>query len=159
MKKFAAIVAILALLGGALLFSSVPRGGGLIGMFMDEDTRELYKLAKGFLEAIQYKDFKHAATFHNKKDQEKVNIGQLIERLFKIKPEFLNIRDLEVTRVTIDSSGKRARTFFTSNVEFLNSLQGKKQKERKHNDNEGVLYWHKENGEWKLKLESSLRGK
>lgn len=160
MKKFLVVALLLVLLGGGLLFA-MSKGSltsGLMGLVLDEDEKQLFELAKGFLEAIQYKDFSTAAGFHNEDDEKKVDIPKMIESLFKVKPEVLNIRDLKVTRVTVDSTGKRARTFFDSNIEFLNSLQRKQDKDRKNKNVEGVLYWQKEKGQWQLKLESSLRG-
>lgn len=163
MKKVLGIAAVLFLAGGLLLVASAPKIGiGSLGFMLDEDERQLLKLAQEFLEAIQYKDFKTAAGFHNEEDKGKVDIPGMIERLFKVKHEVLNIRDLQVTKVTVDSTGKRARTFFNANIELLNSLQRrdknkKKVDERDHSDTEGILYWQKENGKWVMKLESSLR--
>jgi hypothetical protein len=159
-KKILAITFSLLLVGGVALFASAPKGIGMASLlyFMDEDKKELVQLAQTFLESIQYKDFKSAALFHNEEDKKKVDIPKLIERLFKVKHEVLNIRDMEVSDVTIDSTGKRARTFFNANIEVLNSLQrGGSNKEREHRDTEGILYWQKENGKWVMKLESSLK--
>jgi hypothetical protein len=159
-KKFLAITFAIFLIGGVALFASAPKGLGISSLlyFMNEDQKELFKLAEKFLEAIKYKDFKAAADFHNAADMKKADIPKLIERLFKVKHELLNIRDLAVTKVDVDSTGKRARTFFNANVEMLNSLQkGGDGKQRKHNDTEGILYWQKEDGKWVMKLESSLK--
>lgn len=161
LKKVLTIAAILAVLGGLALTARIPAGLGLstlVGM-LDEDKQKLIEQARAFLEAIQYKDFEKAASFHNEIDRAKADIPALIERLFKVKPELLNIRDLQVTGVDIDSTGTRARTFFNTNIEFLNSLRNPKDDpDRKQRDTEGVLYWQKnEAGTWDLKLESSLR--
>jgi hypothetical protein len=157
MKKFAALVLVMIVLGGLALVARPP---SLADLFLDKDGKELLKLAQSFLESIQFKDFETASKFHNLVDQKKADIPLLIERLFQIKPEFLNIRDLKVTKVDIDSTGRRARTFFNANVEMLNSLREKKDGdvERDEKDTEGILYWQKEDdGRWVLKLESSLR--
>ena len=160
MKKFIAALVLLSLIGGAALFLNTSKLDMLsrFGM-INEDEKKLAELAFKFLEAIQYKDFATAASLHNAEDRKSVDIAKLIENLFKVKPEVLNIRDLTITRTTIDSTGTRARTYFDSNIEVLNSLQNRKKSDakRKERNVEGILYWHKEDGEWKLKLKSSLQ--
>jgi len=160
MKKFALIVLALVLVGGLAFAVITPWGLRLGGNFLAYNAVQaaLAKHGARFLECIQYKNFDEAAGFHSKDDRKKANIPQLIERLFKVKPEFLDIRRIDVTRVTVDSAGSRARTYFRANVELLNSLQNpKEQKERKERDVEGILYWKKQDGEWRLDLQSSLR--
>ena len=56
---------------------------------------------------MQFKDFGKAATYHSEEDQESVDIPKLLERLFKIKPEFLDIMKYEITDVDIDKNGIR----------------------------------------------------
>ena len=98
MKKFALIAFLVITLGGLALFATQPGvlGSGFAKLFLNEEQQALLKLANGFLESIQYKDFDTAAAFHNLEDQKKVNIPKLIEQLFKVKPEVLNIRDITV---------------------------------------------------------------
>lgn len=112
--------------------------GALLG---GGDAAILEDLARHFLEDLQYKDFDKAGTYHTLLDQAKVEIPKLIERLFQVKPEMLNIRDFKITDVTIDESGQRARTFFNANMELLNTARdGNPNEERKV---EGILYWHR----------------
>ncbi len=143
MKKVG-IALVVLLVGGVALLLGLKQGGVSLGGFgfaWNEDKAVLRELAHSFLEDLQYKDFKKAASYHTHADQAKVEIPKLIERLFQVKPEQLNIRDIEITQVTIDSSGDRARTFFRSTIELLNSSRKKDQpnEERKV---EGILYWH-----------------
>lgn len=114
-------------------------GRGLLGG--GGDLALLEELAWAFLQDLQYKDFDAAAQYHTLADQAKVELPKLIERLFQVKPELLNIRDFKITDVTVDTGGKRARTFFTANLELLNTARdGNPNEERKV---EGILYWHK----------------
>jgi hypothetical protein len=159
MKRFVAVSLLVVLLGFGSMAASKMSKVGLLSLFVSEEQQVLLELCSDFLEAIKFKDFSAAADFHNELDRAKADIPKLIERLFKIKPEFLNIRDLRVLSAEIDSTGNRAITRFNSNVEILNSLkQGRRAEEgRKQRDVEGVLYWRKEDGRWVLKLESSLK--
>lgn len=143
MKKVG-IALVVLLVGGVALLFGLKQGGvslGGLSFAWHQDKAVLHELAYSFLEDLQYKDFKKAASYHTHADQAKVDIPKLIERLFQVKPEQLNIRDIEITQVTIDRSGDRARTFFRSTIELLNSSRKKDQpnEERKV---EGILYWH-----------------
>ena len=97
----------------------------------------------------QFKDFVKAATYHTPEDQEQVDIPHLIERLFKIKPEFLDIMKYEITDVDIDKSGTRARVKTHSIVKVLNT--------DKIEEPDIIFYWHKQDGQWYMQLESSLQ--
>lgn len=107
----------------------------------NQELAELDRLARSFLQDLQFKDFDKAGKYHDLVDQGKANIPQLIERLFQVKPELLNIRDFEIVKVDLDDDGKRARTFFRSNLELLNTAEG--EKPNKEKQVEGILYWHK----------------
>jgi hypothetical protein len=135
------IVLTLAVVALAKFRSYSPFGAGLGALLGGGDVALLEELARHFLEDLQYKDFDKAGTYHTFLDQAKVEIPKLIERLFQVKPEVLNIRDFKITDVTIDESGQRARTFFNANMEILNTARdGNPNEEKKI---EGILYWHR----------------
>ncbi len=135
------VVLTLSVVALAKFRSYSPFGFGLGSLLGGNDVAVLEELARHFLEDLQYKDFDKAGTYHTFLDQAKVEIPKLIERLFQVKPEVLNIRDFKITDVTIDESGQRARTFFHANMELLNTARdGNPNDERKV---EGILYWHR----------------
>ena len=74
-----------------------------------------------FMEDIQFKDFDKAATYHDPEDQKKHDIPKLIERLFKIKPELLDIMEYKIMESTLDSSGNRGRVKVQTKVHRLNT--------------------------------------
>ncbi len=150
MRKSGIIFIILLLLGaGFYLFVSKYeiQLGPLLWKF-NKDKGGVHELTTNFLEDIQFKDFEKAATYHTKEDQTSVNIPELIERLFQIKPEFLDIMNFEVTNVDVDRSGERARVKTHTTVKILNTDEIK--------ELDIIFYWHKQNGKWYMNLESSL---
>ncbi|MBX3469151.1 MAG: hypothetical protein KF878_19945 [Planctomycetes bacterium] len=175
MKKAAVALAVVLALGLAALIGFQSFGFQLFGVswVWDKEKAQLARLAQAFLQDLQFKDFDKAGKYHELLDQGKADIPKLIERLFQVKPELLNIRDFEITDIKLDSDGKRARTFFRSNLEFLNTAEG--DKPNKEKQVEGILYWHKRPAapgeaeapadgsdpaalaeQWFMKLESSL---
>jgi hypothetical protein len=180
-KKVGIALLLVLALAGATLVGLRSYGFNLFGLSYtwNEELAQLDKLARSFLQDLQFKDFAKAGKYHSFLDQGKADIPKLIERLFQVKPEVLNIRDFEIVKVDLDEDGKRARTFFRSNLELLNTAEG--DKPNKEKQIEGILYWHKlpvtagmppsaegaaqtttdavaaEAEQWFMKLESSLR--
>ncbi|MEW6281003.1 MAG: hypothetical protein AB1758_20485 [Candidatus Eremiobacterota bacterium] len=116
----------------------------------NEDARFVNDRTIDFLEDIKFKDFDKAASYHNSEDRKKVNISRMIERIFAIKPEFLDIMSYEIVRIELDRSGSRARVHTRSKVKVLNTKEIRQP--------ELIFYWHKDPKEgWVMKLESSLR--
>jgi hypothetical protein len=115
---------------------------------LNRGKKALHDNMAGFLEAIQFKDFDKAANYHNEQDRSKRNLAELIESKFYVKPEQLNIMDFRIDRLWITRAGDRGRCLTTSTVRKLNTDEVR--------DIEAMFYWAKENGEWFLKLESSL---
>jgi hypothetical protein len=108
-------------------------------------------LALSFLEDIQFKDFVNAAGYHAPDIRESVDIPYLIQRLFTVRPEALDIMDYEVVFAEIDSGGLRARVKLRVKVKILlNALIEEK---------EIILYFHRDSVDdpWYMKLEDSLR--
>jgi hypothetical protein len=101
------------------------------------------------MEDIKFKDFNKAASYHSPEDQEEVDIPKLMERLFKIKPELLDVMEYSILDSTLDSTGTRGRVKMKAKVNVLNSGKIK--------NPEFILYYKKEGDEWFMELESSLR--
>ena len=78
-----------------------------------------------------------------------MDIANLIEQLFHIKPEFLDIMKYEITDVDVDKSGTRARVKTHATIKLLNTEEIK--------EPDVIFYWHKIDDRWYMKLESSLQ--
>lgn len=149
MKKIGFFILVLLVLMLALyLYFSL--GTSPIPLPFNSDRKVLTDKTLHFLEDIRFKDFSAAASYHSPEEQKKVNIPELIERIFQIKPEFLDIMRYEVSGVDIDSTSLRARIKTHSTVKILNTGEIRQP--------DIIFYWHKaSDGNWYLKLESSLR--
>ncbi|MFH0800908.1 MAG: hypothetical protein V2A78_00765 [bacterium] len=149
MKKigFFILVLLVPALALALYFSL---GTSPIPLPFNSDKNILTEKTLHFLEDIRYKDFAAAAACHSPEEQKKVNIPELIERIFQIKPEFLDLMRYEISGLDIDSTSLRARVKTHSTVKILNTGEIRQP--------DVIFYWHKApDGNWYLKLESSLR--
>lgn len=152
MKKIAVIFGGLLAVAVVLLVFSSRHGLSLGGVAVSAspEAAQLEGYAKKFLEDIQFKDFEKAASYHSREDRKKVNIPQLIERMFGIKPEMLDIMRFEVVKVQVDSTGKRAKVKTKTTVKLLNTSEIR--------DVEIMLYYFKDPAEgWVMELESSLQ--
>lgn len=148
MKKLIAILALLAAGGAfglAVLNGYVPGLGG--------HRAQLTAKSRRFMECLKFKEFKEAASFHHPDDlKARPDIPKLLEDFFLIPPENLDIRDVRVDYVELDSTRVRAKVKVTSNVEILNQKTTK--------DPEAMLYWRLEGEVWYLDLRTTLeRGK
>ncbi|MCA9793255.1 MAG: hypothetical protein KC910_15705 [Candidatus Eremiobacteraeota bacterium] len=152
MKKIAAVFAVLLLLAVGLLIIGGRPGSGSGGVSLGSgDASFLSKRSIDFMEDLQFKDFEKAASYHSAEERKDVNIPRLIERLFAIKPEFLDIQRYDIRDVDIDRSGNRARVKVHAVVKILNTKEVK--------EPEILLYWRKDPAEgWVMELQSSLRG-
>ncbi|MGE0489489.1 MAG: hypothetical protein AB7S38_09775 [Vulcanimicrobiota bacterium] len=152
MKKIAAVFAVLLLLAIGLLVIGGRPGSGSGGVSLGSgDAKFLSQQSVDFMEDLQFKDFEKAASYHSAEDRKDVNIARLIERLFAIKPEFLDIQRYDIRDVDIDRSGNRARVKVHAVVKILNTKEVK--------EPEIILYWRKDPAEgWVMELESSLHG-
>ena len=150
-KSTVALVLICLLLGGYFTFEA-EWGRSLLLRFLSPDRDAVNQMTLAFLEDIRFKDFDQAATYHSPEDQARVDIPMLIERLFKIKPEMLDIMEYEILFVKVDSTGLRARVKTETKVQ---DLQRKKPERRQL-----MLYYHRETQDapWFMILENSLRG-
>lgn len=153
MKKLFAVVGTIVVLLGAYLGVAQLSGGVFptLGLPIGGARGQLRRMATSFLEDIQFKDFKAAASFHAPAVRDSVDIPYLIERLFKVKPELLDIMDYDVAFVDLDSSGRRARVKMRVKVKFLGN--------ERIAERELMLYFYRDSREspWYMKLEDSLR--
>jgi len=144
MKKLLVIVVLLAAAGG---------GGYLVltgrTSLYRSDVHLIKEKTRRFFECIKFKEFGQAAAFHDAADQKRSDIPKLIEDLFKVPPEQLDIQECQILFGEIDSSGMLGKVKTRCTVQFLPN--------RKVKNPDSVLYWKKEGGRWYLKLESSLR--
>jgi len=113
------------------------------------DRKAIDEMALSFMEDIQYKDFKKAAAYHHPDVQKKVNIAKMIRRLFKIKPELLDLMEYRIVETSLDSSNRRGRVKVKARVHVLNT--------KKIKNPELILYFHKKSDAWFMELQSSLK--
>ncbi len=148
MKKILLLLLLLALAAGGVVGYLVLTGQ--TGYYRT-DEHVIKKKTHRFFECIKFKEFGEAAGFHDAADKGKVDIPVLIEDLFLVPPEQLDIQEIQVIFAEVDSSGVLAKSKTRCIVQLLNSKEIKKP--------EVMLYWKKTGKEWYLKLESTLRRK
>ncbi len=78
-----------------------------LGLALGGDRGALRRIAVSFLEDIQFKDFVSAAGYHAPDIRGDVDIPFLLQRLFTVRPEALDIMDYDVVFAEIDSGGPR----------------------------------------------------
>ena len=153
MKKIAAGLLVFALLLGSYLTVAHVSGGAFstLGLVLGGDRGDLRRMALSFLEDIQFKDFESAASYHAPELLESVDIPYLIQRLFEVRPEALDIMDFDIVFADIDNSGLRARVKTRIKAKLLiNEIV---------DDRELILYFYRDSVDdpWYMKLEDSLR--
>ena len=128
--------------GGAFPTPGLPLGGPL---------GELRRTSMAFLEDLQFKDFEKAASYHAPEKRATVDIPFLIQRLFVLKPEALDIMEYEVVLAELDSSGLRARVKMRVKAKNLATEEIMTR--------ELMLYYHRASpaAPWTMELEDSLR--
>lgn len=127
-KSSAMTVVILALLGvGTWVFLTNP---------FSVDSGTVKAISLKFMEDLQFKDFRSSSLYHHKLERDRVDIGRTLEKLFMIKPEFLDLMDYRIVKVDVDSSGDRARVLVSTRYKRLNM-------NAKPEDGEILLYWLK----------------
>jgi hypothetical protein len=115
------------------------------------NTATLRRMSKDFLEDVQFKDFTRAARYHSPAEQKTVDIPFLLERIFMLKPELLDVMEYEILFARIDSTGLRGRV--KTRIKVKNLV------EPSIHDRELMLYYYREqeSSPWYMRLESSLR--
>jgi len=147
-KSTVALILVILAVGAYIAYDAQWGRSFFLGLF-SEDKKILRNTSLSFMEDIKYKDFKKAASYHSPEDQKKVNIPKLIERIFKVKPEFLDIMEYKILETSLDSSKKRGRVKIKAKIHMLNSDKTKHP--------EMILYFHNKSGKWYMELESSLK--
>ena len=153
MKKWLTITAVVLLVAGGYVAGAHMSGGAwpTLGLPIGGAEAELRRAAMSFWEDIQFKDFDAAAGYHDPATQSEVDIPYLLERLFAVKPEMLDVMSYEVVFAEVDSSGLRARV--------KTRLKVKELVRNKIKEQEVILYFHRRSpgADWYMVLESSLR--
>jgi hypothetical protein len=147
-KSTVAFIVVLLALGAFFAMDARKEGFSLFRLF-SEDKKTIERMTLSFMEDIQFKDFDRAASYHHPDDRQKHDIPKLIERLFQIKPELLDIMEYKILESDLDSSGNRGRVKVKTKVHRLNTDDFR--------DAELMFYYHKKDGNWHMELESSLR--
>lgn|GEM_PF-561231 len=155
MKKALIALSVVVVLAGGYLGLAHFSGGAFptLGLPLGGDVGHLRRMGNSFLEDIQFKDFKKAASYHAPELQESVDIPFLIWRMFKIKPEALDLMEYDVVFAEMDKSKLRGRVKMRMRVKVLlnNNIE----------DKELMLYFERKDlkSPWYMKLEDSLRKK
>ena len=153
MKKAVTALLVLALLLGGYLAAAHVSGGAFstLGLALGGDRAALRRIALSFLEDIQFKDFVGAASYHAPDIRDSVDIPFIIQRLFTVRPEALDIMDYEVVFAEVDSGGLRARVKLRVKVKLLLNAR--------IDERELLLYFERDSvhDPWYMKLEDSLR--
>jgi hypothetical protein len=151
-KVLVAIIALVVVAGGYLAAAHFSGGAfPTLGLELGGQRGVLRRLATSFLEDIQFKDFKRAATYHAPDKQATVDIPFLIQRLFQVKPEALDIMQHEIVFAETDSTSRRGRV--KARVKFKELVRGEIRTQ------ELILYFERADAgaPWYMKLEDSLR--
>ena len=92
-----------------------------------------------------------AAGYHAPDIRDSVDIPFIIQRLFTVRPEALDIMDYEVVFAEVDSGGLRARVKVRVKVKLLLNAR--------IDERELLLYFERDSVDdpWYMKLEDSLR--
>ncbi len=151
-KALTALLVLSLLLGGYLGVAHVSGGAfSTLGLALGGDRGALRRIALAFLEDVQFKDFASAASYHAPDLIDSVDIPFLLQRLFAVKPEALDIMDYEIVFAELDSSNLRARVKARVKVKLLldETIQ----------EREFILYFDRDSVDdpWYMKLEDSLR--
>ena len=153
MKKWLIIALSVVLLIGGYVAGAHFSGGAwpTLGLPIGGSESLLRQTALSFWEDIQFKDFTTAAGYHDPATRDEVDIPYLLERIFAVKPEMLDIMEYEIIFAEVDSSGLRARVKTRLKVKELVRETIREQ--------EVILYFHRTDpsSDWYMVLESSLR--
>lgn len=153
MKTWLYALLVLVLLAGGYLAAAHLSGGAYptLGLAIGGDRGWLRATSLSFWEDIQFKDFEKAASYHDPTSQEAVDIPYLIERMFMVKPEQLDVISYEIVFAEVDSTGLRARVKTRVKVKILTV--------DKVDEPEVMLYYKRaaEDAPWFMDLQRSLR--
>ena len=144
---------VLLALAGAYLGLAHLSGGAFptLGLQLGGEEGDLRRIVTSFWEDIQFKDFEKAASYHAPDTQAGVDIPYLLERLFALKPELLDVLSAEIVLVDVDSSGLRSRVKTRLRVKNLADAE--------LYEKEVMLYFKRADpaSPWLMDLQTSLR--
>jgi hypothetical protein len=152
MRWLQSVLVILALAGAYLGLAHLSGGAfPTLGLQLGGEEGDLRRIVTSFWEDIQFKDFDKAASYHAPDTQAGVDIPYLLERLFALKPELLDVLSAEIVLVDVDSSGLRSRVKTRLRVNNL--------AEAKLYEKEVMLYFKRADpaSPWLMDLQTSLR--
>mgnify|MGYP001592835455 CR=1 FL=1 len=146
MKK---LIAILLLLAGVAGTGFLAVNGDIPGLEIGTDQRALKQKSLRFMECLKFKEFREAAAFHHPTDlKERPDIPKMLEDFFLVPPENLDVREVRVDFIELDSTKMRAKVKVTSTIHILNKKETR--------DPEAMLYWRRVDGQWFLDLRTTL---
>lgn len=156
MKSALILFVLLAAAGAGLWLLSGPANLSVPAVVMTGDRAYLRDRTLEFLEDIKFKDFEKASTYHLAEAQKARDIPALLQRVFHIKHEVLDIQTYEVLEVEMDSSKRRGRVRTLVRFHVLGD-RDVREHEDAFRDVEMLFYWFKgPEGAWTMELESSL---
>lgn len=129
-KTTIATIMVLLLAGvGTYLFLADPLG-------LSPGRGKVSELTEFFMQDLQFKDFRQAGLYHHELERDRLDIGNALESLFMVKPEFLDIRDYKIVRADVDESGRRAKVLVRTRYKVLN-------KDKEPGEKDVLVYWIK----------------
>lgn len=156
-KSALILVAVLAVAGGALWVLSGQSDVSMPVAVMTGDRAYLKKATLVFLEDIKFKDFDKASTYHLEETQKARDIPALLQSVFRIKHEVLDIQSYEVLQVELDSTKARGRVRALVRYHVLGDRRVREDPDA-FRDVEMLFYWFRQpDGTWVMELESSLK--
>ena len=122
--------------------------GGAAAVYLADPVKllrgvDVDSLARAFLEDLQFKDFRQSGLYHHTLEQDRLDIGRALERLFMLKPEFIDIQQYRIIKSEVDSAGQRARTLVRVRFKRLNMAN-------EPEDKDLILYWMRRHPECPL---------
>lgn len=153
MRRWLIALSVLAALSAGYVAGAHLSGGAwpTLGLPIGGDRARLRRTTRSFWEDIQFKDFERAASYHSEEKRESVDIPYLLERMFLLRPEALEIMSYEVVLAEVDSTGLRARV--KTRVKARDLVRERVE------EREVMLYYHRAamDAPWHMELETSLR--
>lgn len=150
MKFLVILLSLVFLLSGSFFYIKLKYNDVPLSTILNFDSNNLSTESKKFIEDLQFKDFKSAGKHSIPEHLKQYDMPSLIERLFQVKPEFLDIQRTKVLSVEKDSTGKRAKVNLETDIKILNTNELKKPNI--------ILYWKKlDDDKWYLDLASSIK--
>ncbi|MFN8670864.1 MAG: hypothetical protein U0457_02125 [Candidatus Sericytochromatia bacterium] len=144
------ILMIAFLSAGTFFYINIKYNNMPLSTLISSDISEIATQSLQFMEDVKFKDFVSAGKKSIPEHLQKYNVPMLIESLFQVKPELLDIQKTKVISTEKDSTGNRAKIQLETEVKLLNTNEFRKPIV--------MLYWKKQpDGKWYLDLASSIK--